>query len=138
MVERLSNKCPCDKCGKDRKCELAQEACENYLKWEDGCIKKLAEYETAEDEGRLVVLPCSVGDTVWVTTHPLMYLMILTFIQKHKMKYTSRIFLVLLFTKIAINTEYMQKKPDSLSRRILWKVTLEKQSFSPEKKPRKH
>lgn len=70
MVERLSNKCPCDKCGKDRKCELAQEACENYLKWEDDCIKKLAEYETAEDEGRLVVLPCSVGDTVWVTTHP--------------------------------------------------------------------
>ena len=70
MTEQLSNKCPCDKCGKDRKCELAQEACENYLKWEDDCIKKLAEYETAEDEGRLVVLPCSVGDTVWVTTHP--------------------------------------------------------------------
>lgn len=34
------------------------------------CLKKLAEYETAEEEGRLVVLPCSVGDTVWVTTHP--------------------------------------------------------------------
>lgn len=28
-------------------------------------IDKLAEYETAEDEGRLVVLPCKVGDTVW-------------------------------------------------------------------------
>ena len=70
MVERLSDKCPCDKCTKDRKCELSQEACEEYLKWEDDCIKKLAEYETAEDEGRLVVLPCSVGDTVWVTTHP--------------------------------------------------------------------
>ena len=66
MVERLSDKCPCDKCTK----ELSQEACEEYLKWEDDCIKKLAEYETAEDEGRLVVLPCSVGDTVWVTTHP--------------------------------------------------------------------
>ena len=65
MVKRLSNKCPCDKCGKDRKCELAQEACENYLKWEDDCIKKLAEYETAEDEGRLVVLPCKVGDVVY-------------------------------------------------------------------------
>lgn len=65
MTERLSNKCPCDKCGKDRKCELAQEACENYFKWEDDCIKKLAEYETAEEEGRLVVLPCKVGDVVY-------------------------------------------------------------------------
>ena len=27
-------------------------------------IDKLAEYETAEEEGRLVVLPCKVGDTV--------------------------------------------------------------------------
>ena len=33
-------------------------------------IYKLAEYETAEEEGRLVVLPCKVGDTVWVITHP--------------------------------------------------------------------
>ena len=29
-------------------------------------IEKLAEYETAEEEGRLVVLPCKVGDTVWM------------------------------------------------------------------------
>ena len=62
MTERLSDKCPCDKCGKDKRCELSQEACEDYLKWEDDCIKKLAEYETAEDEGRLVVLSC---DTVY-------------------------------------------------------------------------
>lgn len=27
--------------------------------------KKLGELEDAEDEGRLVVLPCKVGDTVW-------------------------------------------------------------------------
>ena len=58
MTERLSDKCPCDKCGKDKRCELLQEACEDYLKWEDDCIKKLAEYETAEEDGRLVVLPC--------------------------------------------------------------------------------
>ena len=32
----------------------------------DDCLEKLAEYETAEDEGRLVVLPCKVGDTVWM------------------------------------------------------------------------
>lgn len=29
-------------------------------------IKKLAEYETAEEEGRLLVLPCNVGDTVYI------------------------------------------------------------------------
>lgn len=28
-------------------------------------IKKMAEYETAEEEGRLVVLPCKVGDYIW-------------------------------------------------------------------------
>ena len=28
-------------------------------------IKKLADYETAEEEGRLVVIPCKEGDTVW-------------------------------------------------------------------------
>ena len=31
------------------------------------CINKLAEYETAEDEGRLVILPkCNIGDTVYI------------------------------------------------------------------------
>ena len=29
------------------------------------CVEKLAEYETAEEEGRLVVLPCKVGSTVY-------------------------------------------------------------------------
>ncbi|MBM6685462.1 hypothetical protein H9X90_05530 [Faecalicatena contorta] len=67
MTERLSNKCPCDECGKDKRCELSQEACENFIKWEDDCIKKLAEYETAEEEGRLVILPkCNIGDTVYL------------------------------------------------------------------------
>ena len=31
----------------------------------DDCLKKLAEYETAEEEGRLVVLPCKVGTRVY-------------------------------------------------------------------------
>lgn len=66
MTERLSDKCPCDKCGKDKRCELSQEACEDYLKWEDDCIKKLAEYETAEEEGRLIILPCKPGITLYV------------------------------------------------------------------------
>ena len=32
---------------------------------------KLAEYENAEEEGRLTILPCKIGDTVWVVTHPI-------------------------------------------------------------------
>ena len=32
----------------------------------DDCLRKLAEYETAEEEGRVVVLLCKVGDTVYV------------------------------------------------------------------------
>ena len=29
-------------------------------------IDKLAAYEDAEEHGRLIILPCKVGDTVWV------------------------------------------------------------------------
>lgn len=48
-MERLTDKCPCGKCEKDRKCELSQEACEDFLKWENHCMKRLAEYENAEE-----------------------------------------------------------------------------------------
>lgn len=37
-------------------------------------IKKLAEYETAEEEGRLVVLPCKVGDTLFCFSRVKIYL----------------------------------------------------------------
>ena len=30
-------------------------------------IKKVAEYEKAEEEGRLIIFPCKVGDVVYVT-----------------------------------------------------------------------
>ena len=29
------------------------------------CFERLAQYEDLEEQGRLVVLPCKVGDTVW-------------------------------------------------------------------------
>lgn len=32
------------------------------------CVEKLAEYETAEEEGRLKVFPCKVGDILFVIT----------------------------------------------------------------------
>lgn len=66
MEDRLSDKCPCHTCNKDNKCELSQEACEEYLKWEDDCLKKLSEYETVEEDGRLVILPCKVGDIIYL------------------------------------------------------------------------
>lgn len=38
------------------------------------CVEKLAEYETAEEEGRLVVLPCKVGDTLFCFSRGKIYL----------------------------------------------------------------
>ena len=61
MTERLSNEWPCDDCKRTTFCG----ACERPGIWMDKSRKKLSEYETAEEEGRLVVLPCKVGDTVW-------------------------------------------------------------------------
>lgn len=68
VTERLSNKNPCNDCKVDRQignpnrweCECSR--CDKPNDWKNECVKKLAEYENAEDEGRLVVLPC---DTVY-------------------------------------------------------------------------
>ena len=68
VTERLSDKNPCDSCKVDRQignpnrweCECSR--CDKPNDWKNECVKKLAEYETAEEEGRLVVLPC---DTVY-------------------------------------------------------------------------
>lgn len=64
MTERLSDKNPCTNCKVDRQignpnrweCECSR--CNKPNDWKNECVKKLAEYETAEKEGRLVVLPC--------------------------------------------------------------------------------
>ena len=39
----------------------------HYTNCEEGycAMEKLADYEDAEEQGRLVILPCKVGDTVW-------------------------------------------------------------------------
>ena len=71
MTERLSDKNPCDSCKADRQignpnrweCECSR--CDKPNDWKNDCIKRLAEYETAEEEGRLVVLPCKVGDIIF-------------------------------------------------------------------------
>lgn len=73
MTERLSDKYPCNGCKVDRQignpnrweCECSR--CDKPNDWKNDCIKKLEEYETTEDEGRLVILPkCNIGDTVYL------------------------------------------------------------------------
>ena len=72
MTERLSDRNPCTNCKADRQIgnpNRWQCECDRYDKpndWKNECVKKLAEYENAEEEGRLVVLLCKVGDTVYV------------------------------------------------------------------------
>lgn len=59
MTERLTDKNPCKRC---RRRGADCDGCEEYAMYVDELEEKLAEYETAEEEGRLVVLPC---DTVY-------------------------------------------------------------------------
>ena len=73
MTERLSNKNPCNDCKVDRQIgnpnrrECECDRCDKPNDWKNDCIKKLAEYETAEDEGRLVILPkCNIGYTLYL------------------------------------------------------------------------
>ena len=65
----------------DRKTEMCEKVCDiKYLKtttmnnpikeyWEHKQVaeylRKLKEYEDLEEQGRLIKLPCKVGDTVW-------------------------------------------------------------------------
>ena len=58
MIERLTDKNPCIKCERPINCG----ACAEPAKWISHIKKKLTEYETAEEDGRLVVFPC---DTVY-------------------------------------------------------------------------
>ena len=72
MAERLSDKNPCINCKVDRQignpnrweCECSR--CDKPNDWKNDCVKKLAEYETAEEEERLLFLPCKVGDKVYI------------------------------------------------------------------------
>lgn len=45
--------------------ELWESACEPDCEEIDAVYRKLKDYEDLEEQGRLVKLPCKVGDTVW-------------------------------------------------------------------------
>lgn len=72
MTERLSNKNPCNDCRIDRQIgnpnrwECECDRCSKPYEWKNDCIKKLAEYETAEEEGKLLIFPVALGDKVYV------------------------------------------------------------------------
>ena len=58
MTERLIEAYPCDSCN----VQLCYRQCYKMTRWAEKAKEKLAEYETADEERRLVVLPC---DTVY-------------------------------------------------------------------------
>ena len=66
VTERLTEKIPCNRCANNFSCI---KYCDEWIKWYKLCMKKLAEYETAEEDGRMVVLPCKVGSTVYLICH---------------------------------------------------------------------
>ena len=61
VTERLTEIYPCNKCN----VEFCSRQCYSMTRWAESAKEKLVEYETAEDEGRLVVLPCKPCDKVY-------------------------------------------------------------------------
>ena len=68
-VNDLNKVCydPWELCGMDRYCK---KGCHEKGGCTKGChilkmYRKLAEYEDLEEQGKLLKLPCAVGDTVW-------------------------------------------------------------------------
>lgn len=72
MTELLSNKNPCNDCKVDRQIgnpnrwECECNRCSKPYEWKNDCIKKLAEYESAEEEGRLVITPYKIGKVLFL------------------------------------------------------------------------
>lgn len=62
MTERLTETYPCDLCN----VEFCYRQCYKMTLWAEKAKEKLTEYETAEEEGRLVALPVGIGDEVYI------------------------------------------------------------------------
>lgn len=48
-----------------KECNEVDGYCSFGCKWEEEAWSKLAHYEDLEEQGRLIELPCAVGDTVY-------------------------------------------------------------------------
>lgn len=70
-MERLTRRDLADVNGKQIVlCDSKEEDCNDSClyrrcKWNEKALRKLKEYEDAEEQGLLLRLPCKVGDTVW-------------------------------------------------------------------------
>lgn len=62
VTERITETYPCDKC----KVEFCSRLCYRMTRWAEIAKDKLTEYETAEEDGRLLTLPCKPGNVVYV------------------------------------------------------------------------
>lgn len=62
MIERLTKTYPCDSCN----VQFCSRLCYRMTRWAEIAKEKLSEYETVEEEGRLVILPCKPGITLYV------------------------------------------------------------------------
>ena len=49
----------CDGLGTSEQCDMCD--------FDQNVCEKLAEYEDLEEQGRLIVLPCKTGDTIYIT-----------------------------------------------------------------------
>lgn len=56
----------CPTCSICWNCDIPPRKCQ-YI---SDALEKLADYEDLEEQGRLIKLPCKVGDTVYVVTSP--------------------------------------------------------------------
>lgn len=56
----------CPTCSICWNCDISPRKC----KYISDVLKKLADYEDLEEQNRLIILPCKVGDTVYVVTSP--------------------------------------------------------------------
>ena len=56
----------CPTCSICWDCDIPPRKC----KYISDALEKLADYEDLEEQGRLIKLPCKVGDTVYVVTSP--------------------------------------------------------------------
>lgn len=61
MTKRITKTYPCDSCN----VEFCSRLCFRMSQWAETAKDKLVEYETAEEEGRLLVLPCKPWDRVY-------------------------------------------------------------------------
>lgn len=67
MTERLVDKNPCCNCKQHSPC---LGPCSKWRNWYGMVLDKLAQYETAEEEGRLAVMPCNAVGYVYTNLKP--------------------------------------------------------------------